>query len=272
MLDYEFVFITKSNFEGIVYSMRDRQSSESLSNLYESSLDSVLSISEQRLMAAFKRFYQDPQAAIEFYKKTKGEKNPSNKWVFSGASVPAYHCNDACERLVSDYTNIEIPAEIRDRGDLEIARYRAFVSKNQSLLASEPERFAKRLEAHFFLKNPPKTVKYENSGKHLITNYSLSMLKAKIEDLLQQAEQYRHQSPEHKAIIEDLGNNTHLLAGVKSAEETILSIWHHRYKSELKALLKDYFRIRFNPELKFEGGLLEQLNFKPCSCCKNKDG
>ncbi|SDO42156.1 hypothetical protein SAMN04487951_12623 [Vreelandella arcis] len=35
----------------------------------------------------------------------------------------------------------------------------------------------------------------------------------------------------------------------------------------LKNLLEEYFRIKFNPELKFDGNLLEYLGFIPCKSC-----
>ncbi len=40
-----------------------------------------------------------------------------------------------------------------------------------------------------------------------------------------------------------------------------------RFKLPVANNLKTYYRIKFNPELEFEGKLLEQLGFRKCSFC-----
>jgi hypothetical protein len=44
-----------------------------------------------------------------------------------------------------------------------------------------------------------------------------------------------------------------------------------QFKIPAKDLLIEYFRVKFNPELKFEGKLLEQLVFKLCGLCYNEN-
>ena len=45
------------------------------------------------------------------------------------------------------------------------------------------------------------------------------------------------------------------------------------FKQPLKNLLIEYYRLKFNPDIKMDGKFLEALGFKECSCCvkHNKD-
>ena len=63
-----------------------------------------------------------------------------------------------------------------------------------------------------------------------------------------------------------MGYGTHVVNEAKEPGHP-LYIWHNEYKNQLKDLLKTYFRVKFNGDLKFEGHLLVQLGFKPCRQC-----
>jgi hypothetical protein len=43
------------------------------------------------------------------------------------------------------------------------------------------------------------------------------------------------------------------------------------FKKPFKDLLLQYLMVKYNPELKFNGLLLEQLNFKKCHKCQELD-
>ena len=63
----------------------------------------------------------------------------------------------------------------------------------------------------------------------------------------------------------DIQNNN-----TKFSDETIkkfLKQYDIHFKRPIKDLLIEYYRVLYNPDLKFEGNLLEQLGFKPCRNC-----
>ena len=39
------------------------------------------------------------------------------------------------------------------------------------------------------------------------------------------------------------------------------------FKKPIKTLLEQYYRVKYNPDLSFEGQLLDRLNFRACSVC-----
>jgi len=51
------------------------------------------------------------------------------------------------------------------------------------------------------------------------------------------------------------------------AIKELLYEYHKEIKIQLKRLLVQYFKVRYNPELSFDKRLLEELGFKPCQSC-----
>lgn len=257
------VYITKSNFQNLVFQKaNDKRSFE---DLYKTDLSTILTVPELALLQVFKDAYEHPEDFLTHYKKRKAPVD-TKKWVFEG-SRPAYHCNLQCERLNSAYLNLEIPEEIRYKGDEEIRKFRAFTKEHISLLTNDEARFLIKLELRFGLKNPPQSVKKDNSSSNLVENYSLEELEQEIDSLLVDAEKFRHSSESVRKIINDKGYGTNRLKEA-SVEGHPLNLWHNKYKQPLKSRLQEYFKVKLNKELKFEGKLLDQLGFVSCkSCC-----
>ena len=123
-----------------------------------------------------------------------------------------------------------------------------------------------------------KEVDYKNSGTEIVFNATGSDIETRINELLLEMENYRKSSAEINKEISLSGYATHK---VKTNDEhgnwvrkadikgSVICIWH-AYKNELKTLLKEYFRIKLNPEFKFDVNILEQLNFRACQhCCES---
>ena len=121
----------------------------------------------------------------------------------------------------------------------------------------------------------PIEVNYENSGVEVVFNASGSEIEQSIFKLLEKMETFRNSTEETKKEVASCGYATHKAFIVrdngeklikKDIEGSIISQWH-QYKTELKLLLREYFRIKLNPEFLFDINILEQLGFEPCSCC-----
>ena len=50
---------------------------------------------------------------------------------------------------------------------------------------------------------------------------------------------------------------------------SFLNEYDTKFKKPFKDLLVQYYMVKYNPELQFEGTLLEQLGFKACATCFN---
>lgn len=262
-------FITLNNFKSfksIVFETDYSRDCRDLEDLYKSKLSHILSRPELALLRSYKAILESSPLKLESYKPIS-EKADTKTFVWEGRP-PAYHSKPSCEKLRSDYQNFEIPPEIRDKGDSEIAKFRKFFSEHRSLIKDDENKFIDKLEAVFFLKNRPISIFANNSGWLATDNIDLEDLENTIDLLLHDAEEFRNKDEVTKLKIRNLGYGTHRQKEAKE-KGTILYIWHHEYKQELKNLLTHYFRVKFNPDLVFSGLLLDTLGFKRCGHCHN---
>jgi hypothetical protein len=258
------VFITSGNLSSITYLRDSGKFSKSDSiDLYKSYLGSILSEKEMGFLVVYKKLCEDPKSAIGMYKKVKFKPNPS--MVYEGRP-PSYHANRQCESITSNYFNIQIPAEINGRGAVEIKKFRKFCIDHRDMIENEDTRVFVKLEAQFFLKNPLKTVFALNTGDQSFMDLDQDAIEGLIDDLLMGSEAFRNQDEYTSKLIKAKGYGTHIVKEAKVPDHP-LYIWHNEYKQPLKKILKHYFRVKFNEDLKFDGQLLNQLGFRPCGKC-----
>lgn len=263
------VFITKNSYKKILplYNKKLIPSTEALDSIYEKNLRHILSIPEMCLLYIERECYKNEQFFLDNYNKVKP--NGSNNFVFTTKS-PSYHYDMGCNALCSTFTNFEIPDEISNLGDEAVEDFREFFQENRNLLKTKPDLFMAKLKIKFRMKKEPRHIEFANSGISKFKNIGLEELDRSIKTLLFDAEKYRTKSPEIEKLIKNLGYGTHRAEDAKKPG-TPLYIWHNEYKEHLKYLLREYFRVKLNPELKFSGKLLEQLGFKACANCSPID-
>jgi hypothetical protein len=259
------VYITKSRLSNIVYSLdKGDVSKTSYDELYKTNLKQIYSQKELALLSVYKEMCRDSKQALQSYKKVL-KKGNHNKYVFEDGT-PAYHADIDCSLLHGDYYNLEIPVEIKHRGEREVARFKEFCKTNRDLIIREDPIVLKKLDAQFVLKNPPTKISAQNSGSEEFVNMNLTELEFQIGELLSEAEVFRNKDQDTFKTIQNLGYGSHVAKEAK-VPDSPLYIWHNTYKVPIKELLMHYFRVRFNPDLGFDGQLLDQLGFKPCSKC-----
>ena len=204
----------------------------------------------------------------------------SKKYVYK-EHQPAYHTNKDCKRLHSDFTNFELPQEIKERGDLEIERFRKWFSENQHLLET-PDVFVMRLKFAFGISYNPKSIIYENSGFAEVKNYSVEELENKIDFHIKEAGRYFYAEEKNTKILRAFGKFSGRAfldipfegnyTGYSDDDvRDFLKEYHKKYKLPLRKLLIEYYRIKFNPDLKFAENFMEVLGFKKCECCKRDE-
>lgn len=205
----------------------------------------------------------------------------SKKYVYK-EQKPCYHSNAGCERLHSAFTNFELPEQIKERGDAEIEKFRSWFIENQDLLANDAIAFVFRLEMAFKIKTNPKAIHFENGGYTDFTNFTLAELEEKIDFLIKSAGRYFYANEMNTTILRRFGK----CSGIAFSENELcgndtnysnnevkmfLKDYHLKFKLPLKKLLVEYYRVKLNPELKFDQVTLDELGFRKCGKCKMQE-
>ncbi len=272
-------YLTKSNSLKIIASIDFKQIGNLQGEVYKKPIY-FFSDFEKNNLLGLKELLKDPETFIhEFYVPIENTDNL--RYVYEGGK-PAYHANPDCERLNSNYRNFEIPEEIRERGKEEVVKFRGWFKENQYLL-EKPEIFVARLQMAFGVTMNPKSIDYENSGVVIQENLNLEELENRINKYIAEAGQYYNNADqEKKDIIRSFQKFTFLAYSKKSIQKNytrfsdealkkFLKQYDVHFKRPIKDLLIEYYRVLHNPDLKFEGNLLEQLGFRPCSSCHNQN-
>lgn len=272
-------YLTKSNSLKIIARIDFKQIGNLQGEVYKKPIY-FFSDYEKNNLLGLKELLKDPESFIqEFYVPIENTDNL--RYVYEGGK-PAYHAKPDCERLNSNYRNFEIPEEIREKGKDEVLKFRSWFKENQYLL-EKPDVFVARLQMAFGVTMNPKAIDYENSGVEVKENLNLEELEKRINKYISDAGQYfNNADQEKKDIIRRFQKYTFLAYSNKDiqnnntrfSDETLkkfLKQYDVHFKRPIKDLLIEYYRVLHNPDLKFEGNLLEQLGFRPCGSCHNEN-
>ncbi len=266
-------YITLANAEKIVFNVNIK-SLDLTGNIYKQPIY-FFSKYEENCLLAIKEFLKNPEFFFnEIYVPVALKDTCS--FVYEG-NEPAYHNKNNCPLLLSDYLNYEIPEAIKEQGFEAVKIFRRWFKENEYLL-DKPDVFVMRLELAWGIRTHPNSIKKENSGSIEKENYNLAELEKTIDSLIKKAGKYYYACTKNTTILKRFSKYTHIAyindhiknnyTGYKDEEiKSFLKDYYEQFKKPLKSLLIEYFRLKLNPELKFEGYLLEQLNFKPCRMC-----
>lgn len=268
-------YITKSNSMRIIRSIDFKKIGNLSGEVYIKPIY-FFSDFENNNLLGLKEFLKDPENFItNFYVPIEVKDN--YRFVFEGNS-PAYHEKPDCERLNSKYKNFEIPESIREKGKTEIDKFRKWFKENKDLI-EKPEIFAARIHMNFGVNINPKTIERDNSGIEIKENLDLEQLESRINNIIHLAGQYYNNADEaKKEVIRKFQKLTFLAYSDKAlynnqtkysdnAIKKFLAQYDSHFKRPIMDLLIEYYRVKHNPELKFEGKLLNQLGFKACVAC-----
>ena len=287
------VFITKRNLDRITKSVdlsiiRD-------SELYDKKID-FLSKEEIAELLKIKSAISG-NININLYKQieeVKEEISHDNLVFTYKKTDPTYHFHPQCDRLNSDFINYVIPSSISTNAELkanskgyndldkkkyisqEGNKFRAWFKANINLLKEDEESFVRKMKSHFMINDGINEVRSLNTGKISFTNFNLSELKISIDLHIRKANEFLRKY-NNRGIIYlfnsisnnkelDESNNTNLS---NEELETFYNQYDSQFKKPIKELLKQYYMVKFNPELSFDGNLLDKLGFRSCSSCSN---
>jgi hypothetical protein len=245
---------------------------------------------EQNILLGVQELFKNPKKFIaEYYIPIKRE--DKLRFVFEGGK-PAFHLISNCDRLNSKYVNFEIPFEIKDRAEKSggeeavlkvVEEFRDWFKQNLYLIEkNEIDEFVKKLDIRWNVQVKPQVIEKKNSGIEVKDNLNLNDLEIRIDDIIKEAGSYFRNNPDKQELIKRFAKYSFLAYSNKyiyknntdysdSEIKEFLKKYDQQFKVPAKDLLIEYYRVKFNPELKFEGKLLEQLGFKPCGLCYNEN-
>lgn len=233
---------------------------------------------EKCILLALKSLLKDPNNfLIEYYAKIETE--DSLRYVIP-EKEPAYHTDNSCKRLNSNYNNYEIPSIIREKGKDEVIKFRNWYTEFSHLLEEDTVKFIYQLQIKFPYVGEitPKSIERKNSGFEIKENITVEEIEKEIDDLLRAAGAYYKNNPDKQNIIKRFGRFTFL--GYYHQEiyknetelndedlKTFLREYDENFKKPIKILISEYYKLTFNPDMTFEGALLENLGFRACKAC-----
>lgn len=233
---------------------------------------------EIKSLLAFRLLFEDPKLFFEKYEKRIPV--DTKQYIYEGKS-PSYHYYDECPRLLSQFNNYKIPEEIKDQGDDKIAEFRFWFIENIDSLETTPDYFYERLRMRFKLIQSPEVVNYKNSGVENFDNLNLDELENRIITLIEHANEFYLSSEKNRIILDHFGKSSFIYKEKKNPNSNnsgysnkeiwdVLRKFDTEYKSPIMHLLREYYRVKYNPDIKFEGILLERLGYKLCAQCESQ--
>ncbi|MFA4869220.1 MAG: hypothetical protein WC623_13525 [Pedobacter sp.] len=272
-------YITKSNASRIIREIDFGKIKNFEGDVYGQRIN-LFSLKDKNILLAISKLYSNPDEFVNS-KYEKIENIDTLSYVFEGGQ-PAYHAKLDCPKLISTFRNYEIPQEIKDKGKEEVLRFRKWFNENKSLL-EKPDTYVMRLQAAFGIKRSAEEFEVGNSGVQENENLDLEDLTLKIDTLLAEIQEYYNKASDYKKyVIDNFIKSTSMAYtsysfknnSTKYTDEVLkkfLKQYDKAFKRPLKKLLRNYYRVKFNPNLKFEGAILEQLGFKKCAHCHGEE-
>jgi hypothetical protein len=264
-------YITASNLKNILFSS-DLKNLNLKGEVYHIPIY-FFSFYETNSLLAIKELLINPERYFNtIYNPYKGI--DTFNYIYEGNNS-AYHENLECPRLQSDYMNFEIPSDIKEKGPETVKKFRKWFEEVKDLI-DKPDAFGARLQLEWGINTNIKSIKRKNGGSVEMENFSLETLEKTIDNLIKEAGRYYYKSPKNKAILSIFSKETYIAYNNKPINnpmfpdneiKNLLKEYDLLFKKPLKKYLIEYYRLKFNPDIKMEGYLLEALGFNYCRTC-----
>jgi hypothetical protein len=230
---------------------------------------------EVKSLLTFKLLFENPN---DFFKSYEKRKEPNQRNFIFEVRPPSYHLNSSCDSLLASFFNYAIPTLIKQRGDKIITEYRSWYIENQYLLKDRVGDFVEKMIIRFGIETVPVALNYENSGISDFQDINLAELEGKIEELVKEAELFYTSCQKNRDILNNYGKISFIHRQKKEPYKnptrftngeiwSVLEDFEQNFKTPITRNLSKYYMIKYNPELRFEDTLLQQLGFNPCMRC-----
>lgn len=270
-------YITKSTYKSILFNWDIEESKVSHRRIYKSPIY-MFNNKEEHELRVLQEILENSDDFFQFAYKKQTSVDTYN-YVNEG-KTPRYHLKIDCPFLKSDYENFEIPNEIKEKGKESVKEFRKWFKSVEELFRKNKGAFAERLRAKYGILVSIKSITKDNSGVTIKENYNVNELEEDIDKLIKSSGRFFYKSNKHTAILkqyskfsylgfssEELSNNN--TGYLENEVKDILKEYETTFKRPLKAMLEEYYQIKLNPEISFQGNLLDTLGLKPCfNCCE----
>lgn len=287
-------YITKANSKRILKKINLTDIPEIIGEVYKKPIY-FLSKWETKYLLLMQSLLKDPEKfVLEIYQPIINK--DTYKYVFESNQPSSYHTNKSCDRMTSKFKNFEIPFEIkarvREKAEKEgkttseiinlekqqVQVFRSWFKENFEIFKADTEKFLTKLDIRWNIQRKVSEIERENSGVDTIDNLNLSELEDEVDKIINEAGKYFTNNKNKQHIIRRFQKLTFLayrkgkieLNDTELSDEELklfLLEYDSKFKKPVKELLIQYYRVKYNPDLSFEGQLLERLNFRLCSVC-----
>ncbi len=272
-------YITVSNSKRLLNKIDLKQFENLIGQVYKKDIY-FFSNREKSILIGIRELLKDPENfAIHYFKPL--EVVDSFKYIIE-EQQPAYHTDNSCPKIQSNFKNFEVPTEIRAKGENEVMNFRKWFREHYTIFQEKPDIFVARLQSTWGIITNPKAIDYSNSGSEDYSNLDLKELENKIDEILREAGKYFRDNPDKQQLIKRFGKLTFLAyvhdniykndTGLNDQElKDFLKVYDKTFKQPVKELLIQYYRVLYNFHMTFEGSLLERFGFRLCSECKRQN-
>lgn len=287
-------YITKANSKRILRRINVTDIPDIAGEVYKKPIY-FLSKWETKYLLLMQSLLREPDKfSVEVYQPVVSK--DTFRYIFESGQPPSYHSNKNCERLTSRFKNFEVPFEIRARvkeraekeGKTEaeteelvkqqVAVFRSWFKENFEIFNNDTKEFLKRLDIRWNIQRSIEEIEMDNSGVEAFENLNLAELEKEIDKIISEAGKFFTSNKDKQHIIRRFQKLTFLAykkGGIEINDTELtddelrafLLEYDKKFKKPIMELLVQYYRVKYNPDLSFEGNLLERLNFRPCSVC-----
>lgn len=237
---------------------------------------------EKNELLAFKELIKNPTSFVKDYYEPLSREDTRTYIYEKSNKKPAYHKDSECHLLHSEFRNVRIPESLSS-ANISVDEFRKWFILN---LTNAFERgdytvIQQRIRIKFGVEvNVADFVCFPNSDIEEFKNYDILDLEKKLDHLIKEAGQYYYKN---KDILHYYSKQTFLakqltpltiLPGISISEPELrdfVNDYNKKYKEPVKVLLKEWYRLNYNPKLELKENILDSLNFKRCSSCFNND-
>lgn len=284
------VFITQSTFNIIMGQLDvDKIPKELLgTTIFDKAKIDFLYSNQFQTILAYK-YLSENLDQILIYQKNKTEEPPKNYFLIK-TSNQKFHLFPDCESISHRFENMIIPKDIRDKGDNIIDEFRDFLLTEFGKFSPKrynelKELLVTRVNAKFNVNlsaNEIAILDKENTGSKKAKDFSLEELELNI---LKFEKEYVDLCTKYPDIFPKFTLKAFLSKNPEEIKFVPMDYYKTNRKDEFCKILNDFFEevqvptfeflkqyymVYFNPELKFEGRLLEQLGLKACLKCTER--
>lgn len=230
---------------------------------------------EVKHLLALKSLYIDINKFLMMYDRIE---NQDTLTYFEEGNKPSYHKSINCERLHSPFNNFAFTKEMKIKGIEENVRewYKEQKRKYNIEIEKDREIIISNCLLRFKLTEVPQFVNYDNSNYEKIINYSLEEIESFLNNAIKRANYFYQSNNEIKEMLDKFGSQVYLedykIKGIDIVpvqSRYIIEDFVRNYKSKVAYWLGEYYRIRFNRNIEFNGQILEKIGFQECSTCNN---